>query len=184
MKLLFINILSEAPSASFAEDREFVSEYVNTAHAASEKMHLYEYDCILLYCSLQNTATREVLAEIGKLALNSGLIILSADISVEYRIQALNSGADDCLTIPYHSEELGARIRAVIRRKKFNARDQIHFANTVIDLGSKHVFVWNTLIPLTRKEYDIFIYLVMNHDKTVSHTRISDYLWGEDADNK
>jgi len=186
MKILFIDILSDAtyPSLHTGLDQNFTMEYAASASDASEKIHLYEYDCIILCCSLTDKKTGKVLSDIAAISRDSGLIILSKENSVEHKIQSLHAGADDCLPLPYHPEELNARIVAVVRRKKFNARDKIHFANMVIDLGTKEVSIWNTHLLLTRKEYDIVLYLVMNHTKTVSPAKMTDYLWGEEAENK
>ena len=186
MKVLFIDILSESASSSksFAEDSEFNIEYVASVSKALEKIHLYEYDCILLYCSLATKSAQETISEIAKADNNNGLILLLKEDTVEDKIQALNSGADDCLTIPYHPKELTARILAVVRRKKFNTRDKIYFANMIIDMESMSVFVWDLLISLTRKEYEILLYLIMNRTKTASQTRIVDYIWGDETANK
>jgi len=91
---------------------------------------------------------------------------------------------DDCLTAPIHPEELKARILAIIRRKKFNARHRIHFANLILDLDQKQVSVWNTAVSLTPKEYEILLYLIMNQKKTVSPAMLSEYLWGEASEEK
>jgi DNA-binding response OmpR family regulator len=183
MKVLFIDILTETTTTQDL-DQKFSVEYTISALVASEKMHLYEYDCIILCCSLIHKDTQKILADIAHMATGSGLIILSKENSVEYKIQVLHAGADDCLAIPYHPQELSARILAIIRRKKFNARDKIHFANIAIDPGTKEVFVWNQPVSLTRKEYEIMLYLVMNRTNTVSQTKLIDYLWGEESENK
>ena len=151
---------------------------------ASEKIHLYEYDCILIFTGSNPQEAEKLIQESGKTNRNSGLILLAPEISVAQKVKALNAGADDCLTIPIHPDELKARIFAIIRRKKFNTQHRIRFANTIVDLEQKQVSVWNTPVALTPKEYEIFLYLIMNQNKTVSPTMLAEYLWGEESEEK
>jgi DNA-binding response OmpR family regulator len=150
---------------------------------APEKAYLYEYDCLLLY-GTRYSDWHPLLVELTVQNKNNGLILLTPEINIEEKVKSFNAGADDCLSIPYHTEELKARITAIVRRKKFNARHLIHFANTVTDLGTKSVCVWNNALALTPKEYDIFLYLVMNRHKAAQTIHLAEYLWGESWDSK
>src|SRR6266581_9496247 len=127
---------------NLAKETSFIPELVSSFDEASEKVHLYEYDCILLYSS-QAGNWQQLLTELTLQNQSSGLILLTPELSVDEKVKAFQAGADDCLSIPYHSDELQARVLALVRRKKFNTRHLIHFANTVIDIGSKTICVWN-----------------------------------------
>jgi len=185
MKILAITEGSTyTPSANtLAKEAGFTIELASSFQEASEKAHLYEYDCILLYSSHKSNSYH-LLQELLLQNQNSGLILLTPQLTVEEKVNAFHAGADDCLDIPYHIDELKARIIAIVRRKKFNTRHLIHFANTVIDLGSKSIRVWNTPITLTPKEYDILLYLIMNRHKAVQTIRLSEYIWGEAYESK
>lgn len=166
-----------------AKEISFTLERVSSFDDASEKIHLYEYDCILLY-SKQEENWLQLLTNLTIQNQLSGLILLTPELTVDEKVKAFHAGADDCLAIPYHSDELEARMVAIVRRKKFNTRHLIHFANTVIDIGSKTVCVWNNPIALTPKEYDILLYLLMNRHKAVQTLNLAEYLWGENWDSK
>ncbi|MDF2455036.1 MAG: basR [Cytophagaceae bacterium] len=168
---------------SLAKETGFTIELVSSFAEASEKVHLYEYDCILLFSATKGN-WQQILTELILQSQNSGLILLKPELAVDEKVNAFQAGADDCLSIPYHTEELKARILAIVRRKKFNTRHLIHFANTVIDLGSKNVCVWDNPITLTPKEYDILLYLIMNRHKAVQTISLAEYLWGEESENK
>ncbi|MFN8414857.1 MAG: response regulator transcription factor [Cytophagaceae bacterium] len=155
-----------------------------SATEISEKVYLYEYDCILFYGTFDSKEWKELLQSIPHNNTNTGLILLSHEISVEQKVKALNAGADDCLILPIHPDELKARVLAIVRRKKFNAGKQINFANTSINLEQRQIFVWNTPIALTPKEYDILLYFIMNRTKIVTPTLLSEYLWGDASDEK
>lgn len=185
MKILIANITGKdhLVSETIVDGLDFTIDIAKSVNEVSEQMHLYEYDCILIHCNLEDKVTDDFLYLVEKSNLHSGLILISDKDTVEYKIKALNAGADDYLSIPYHVEELRARILAIVRRKKFNVRNKIHFGNIIIDLGLKNVFVWNNQVALTKTEYEILIYLMMNKHRTVTQLMLSEYIWSEDAVN-
>lgn len=186
MKILFIDIHThlKETKALFPDDAAFSINYVQQADQASEQLQLYDYDCILFHYQHSDKAVKNLFTEINKKINDIGLIVLSEALTVSDRIQLLNAGADDCLAIPYDTEELKARILAIIRRKKFNTRNFIHIANVVIDITAQSIYVWDKPIVLTRTEYDLFLFLVMNKNSTLSQTKLVDYLWGDTAEDK
>lgn len=185
MKILIANITDKIlVSDALLQDQDFTMDIAESIPSASEKNHLYEYDCILLHGNLSDKPVLDFIAEVEAAHKTSGLIIISDQDTVEDKIKALNAGADDYVSIPYHPEELKARVLAIVRRKKFNARNKIHFANIVIDLGLKNVFVWDHLTPLTRKEFEILVYFIMHKNRTASALMLSEYLWSEESENK
>jgi len=186
MKILFIDIYSDSSNVvqKLTEDHAFSVNYVREAYKASEHIQLYEYDCILFQYQQPDDKAKNLLTEIHTKTKDTGLVILSAALPVSDKIQLLNAGADDCLSIPYDTEELNARILAIIRRKKFNTRNSIHIANVVIDITAQSILVWDTPIVLTPTEYDLFLFLIMNRSSTLSQAKIVDYLWGDAAEDK
>ena len=186
MKILFIDIYSDSSDVvqKLTEDQTFSVNYIWENSKASEYIQLYEYDCILFHYQKPDDKAKNLLTEIHKKINDTGLIILSETVTVGDKIQLLNDGADDCLSIPYDTEELKARILAIIRRKKFNTRNSIHIANVVIDITAQSILVWDTPIILTPTEYDLFLFLIMNRSSTLSQTKLVDYLWGDAAEDK
>ena len=186
MKILFIDIHTDSKDKSkiLNEDPIFSANYVQDVAIATEKIQLYEYDCIVFQFHKLDTNVKNILTDIYTKINDTGLIILSEALTVSDKIQLLNTGADDCLSIPYDPEELKARILAIIRRKKFNTRNSIHIANVVIDVSAQSILVWDTPIILTPTEYDLFLFLIMNKSSTLSQTKLVDYLWGDAAEEK
>lgn len=186
MKILFIDIYSDSSNTvqKFTEDPVFSVNYVQEDYQASDHIQLYEYDCILFQYRKLDDKAKNLLTEIHSKIKDTGLVILSEELTVADKIQLLNTGADDCLSIPYDPEELKARILAIIRRKKFNTRNSIHIANVVIDIAAQSILVWDTPIVLTPTEYDLFLFLIMNRSSTLSQTKLVDYLWGDAAEDK
>lgn len=150
---------------------------------ASEKLALYEYDCIVLSAHLPQGKSMELLAQAASANKSEGIILLSKEGTIEERIGALDLGADDFMTLPIHFLELMARIRAIIRRKRFSAKNHLYYGNLVIDLLSNAVKVWDTPLHLTKKEYELLLYFIANKEKSLSKTTLTEYLWGDGADN-
>lgn len=111
-----------------------------------------------------------------------GVIIISAKNSLDDKIKGLDLGADDYLTKPFHLSELTSRIKSVIRRRKFEGSNLMIIQELTIDLQAITVSVNHQEVPLTRKEYDLLLFLVSNRNRVVSKNAIAEHLSGDDAD--
>jgi DNA-binding response OmpR family regulator len=101
------------------QQEQYVVETASDFHAAQEKIGIYEYDCILLDIGLPGGNGLALLEELKQQNKNDGVIIVSAKDSLEDKIKGLNLGADDYLAKPFHLAELHARVKSVLRRKKW-----------------------------------------------------------------
>jgi DNA-binding response OmpR family regulator len=88
-------------------------------------------------------------------------------------------GADDYLTKPFSLLELKSRIMAVMRRKHGIKGNIVNINNIEIDLDKREVVSDHQIIVLTRKEYDILTFLVLNKNKVVSRFQIAEHIWGD-----
>lgn len=153
-----------------------------TLQKGLEKCSNYIYDCVLIDIGLPDGNGMDIVGSFKKNYPNTGIIIISAKNSLEDKINGLQFGADDYLTKPFHLSELSARIHSIIRRRNFNGQNQLIFEDLVINIDQKQVFVHNELIKLTRKEYDILIYLAANPTHLITKEAIADAIWGYRAD--
>jgi DNA-binding response OmpR family regulator len=167
----------------FLSKERYAFDAVSTYHEASEKVSLYEYDCILLDINLPDASGFKLLDELKEINKTEGVIIISARDSVDDKIKGLNLGADDYLTKPFHLSELNARIQAVIRRKKFDTGRKILFANIEIDILQLIVKIDGHIVSFTKKEFDILQHLIANRNIVVSKNSIVEYIWGNYVDN-
>lgn len=149
---------------------------------ALEKVTLHEYDCILLDISLPDGNGLTVLERLKKQGKMEGVIIISAKDSLEDRINGLKLGADDYLAKPFHLPELGARVEALIRRKNFKGSNKIVFKELVIDVSAQVVSIKGNVVSVTRKEYDLLLFLISNKGKVISKNAIAEHLSGDMAD--
>lgn len=146
------------------------------------KMESFDYDCILLDITLPDGNGLNVLKELKADKKTDGVIIISAKDSIDDRIAGLNLGADDYLAKPFHLSELSARIAAVIRRRRFDGNKVIVLNELTIDTFAKTVSVNGIGVDLTRKEFDLLLYLVTNKNRVISKNAIAEHLSGDEAD--
>ncbi len=161
----------------------YLVEYAANFPTAEEKVALYEYDCLVVDINLPGGGTGlDVLREIKKQHPTTGVIIISAKNSLDDKIVGLDLGADDYLTKPFHLAELNARINAILRRRQFEGDSDIVFAEIRIKHAERQVFVNDTPIELTRKEYDLLLFFLANKNRVLTRESIAEHLWGDDAD--
>ncbi|MDO1449615.1 response regulator transcription factor [Rhodocytophaga aerolata] len=167
---------------SYFSEENYVCEGVATFNEAIEKVHLYDYDCILLDITLPDGNGLKILEALKAQKKAQGVIIISAKNSLDDKINGLDLGADDYLTKPFHLSELNARVKAVIRRKKFDTNDVIELGNIQINLLQRVAFANQTPLNLTRKELDILLHLIANKNYVVSKSSLAEQLWGDHID--
>ncbi len=161
---------------------DYLCEQAFTYDQAMEKIALYSYDCILLDLNLPGGDGLRILDEIKARDIDSGVIIISARGSLDDRIEGLKTGADDYLAKPFPLPELGMRIYAVMRRRKFTGNNRIESGNVEIDLLAKSVAVEGREVSLTKSEYELLLFLIGNKKRVVSKNSIAEHLSGDMAD--
>jgi DNA-binding response OmpR family regulator len=184
MKILIIEDEKELVKSmvQYLRQESYVCEVAYTESEANEKILLYDYDCILLDITLPDGNGLKVLEALKKNKKEDGVIIITAKNSLEDRVKGLNLGADDYLAKPFHLPELSARVSAIIRRKRFSGNPRIEFNELVIDLLAKTVSIVDTQVELTRKEYDLLVFLTSNKNRVVSKNAIAEHLSGDNAE--
>lgn len=157
---------------------EVASDYDDAAY----KIDLYDYDLIILDINLVTGSGLDLLESLKKEHKTAGVIIISANNSLEDKLQGLDFGADDYITKPFHLAELNSRIKAVLRRGKFGGNDTIIFQEIRLDTLSRSAYVNDKPISLTRKEYDLLLFFITNQGRVLSKAIIAEHLWGDDSD--
>jgi len=137
------------------------------------------FDMVLLDISLPGGSGLDLLQLLKESAHETGILIISAKDSLHDKLDGLNLGADDYLTKPFYVEELNARINALWRRKNANGSMMIEFDGLKIDPYAKSVYYDTKEIPLTRKEFELLLYLVINKNRLVSKQSLAEHLWSD-----
>jgi len=168
--------------SAYLGSEQFTCEVAYDYHEAIEKIHVYEYACIILDITLPHGSGLDILKELKQAKKTEGVLIISAKNSLDDKVLGLTIGADDYLTKPFHLPELVARVSAIVRRKSFGGNNQISLDDLTLDLADRTLKSKDEIIPLTRKEYDLLLYFVSNKNRVVTKESIVEHLWGDEID--
>jgi len=184
MKVLVIEDEKELSDSicTYLANEQFVCERTFDFDSSMEKISLYDYACIVLDVNLPGGSGLDILKELKNQNKTDGVLIISARNSLDDKVFALKTGADDYLTKPFHLPELSARVNAIIRRKSFEGKNEISFNELKLDLGEKNVRVNNNSVDLTKKEYELLLYFISNKNRVVTKNAIAEHLWGDNMD--
>ncbi|MGQ3012162.1 MAG: response regulator transcription factor [Flavobacteriales bacterium] len=164
------------------EKENFVVESASDFISAMDKVGVYDYDCILLDINLPGGSGLDILKELQRTGKSEGVIIVSARNSVDDKVEGLALGADDYLAKPFHTAELTARVKSILRRKQFNGSNIATLKNLSVDFDNRQVSINGKAIELNRKEFDILTYFVANKNRLVSKTALAEHVWGDQID--
>lgn len=184
MKLL---IIEDEPSLNksiteYLTGRQYLCESVYTYTDALEKIECYQYDCIVLDIMLPGGSGLKLLQQIKANNKTDGIIIISARNELDDKIEGIELGADDYMAKPFHLPELNARIGAIIRRKNLQGNNLLVFEEIKMDVQGKTITVNDIPVMLTRKEFDLLLYFMVNKNRVLSKNAIAEHLWGDDMD--
>jgi DNA-binding response OmpR family regulator len=107
-----------------------------------------------------------------------GILILSARDGLQDRLQGLEVGADDYLVKPFHFEELLARAKAILRRRRPTAGEELRVGKLLLNDGTREVFLDGNLVELTTREFDLLKLLMQHPNQVLPRDRILDQVWG------
>lgn len=167
---------------------KFLSRDGHICEAASDyneavyKVSLYNYDLIILDINLVTGSGLDLLKLLKKENRKVAVIIISANNSLDDKVEGLDLGADDYITKPFHLTELNSRVKAVLRRGVYGGEASISFNEIRIDTEGKQTFVNDQPIQLTKKEYDLLLYFITNKNRVLSKEAIAEHLWGDHID--
>lgn len=147
-----------------------------------EKFKNEYFDLILLDLMMPNLSGEEVCKKIRSTS-QIPIIVLTAKEQLLSKISLLDMGADDYITKPFEIEELFARMRVALRNKKsYITEDLITYENLKINKELKKFYKNDEEIVLTKREYALLEYFMLNKEIVVSREKILENVWGYDFD--
>jgi two-component system copper resistance phosphate regulon response regulator CusR len=135
------------------------------------------YDLIVLDLRLPEMNGLEVLRTLRDRGNTTPILVLTAQDAVDFKVQALRSGADDYVTKPFSFEELLARVEALGRRPKEIRAQVLRVGDLELDMATREVTRAGDRIDLTPKEYTVLEYLMRHAGRVMSRTLITEYAW-------
>jgi DNA-binding response OmpR family regulator len=184
MKILLIEDEKSLASTiqKFLIGEGYVCELATDFLEAEDKIGVYTYDCVVVDIMLPHGSGLELVEMLKKQQSTTGIIIISAKNALDDKIKGLDLGADDYLTKPFHLAELNSRIKSIVRRRHFEGNIEIVFGEIKIIPDSNEVSVKGKSIVLTKKEFDLLMYLVSNKNRVLTKSAISEHLYGDEID--
>ena len=160
---------------------------VDAAYDGEEALEMAKsggYDIILLDLMLPKMNGFEVCQQIREFS-DVPIIMLTAKGEDIDKIMGLEYGADDYMTKPFNILEVKARIKAILRRNEKNKVVKESVGKTLygemgIDFEGRRVYIKDTEINLTAKEFDLLELLVKDENKVYSREKLLNIIWGSD----
>lgn len=164
------------------EKNQFSVDTVGDGFSAYEYASSGEYDAIILDIMMPKLNGIDVLKRLREDSVSTPVMMLTAKGQKDDRILGFNSGADDYLPKPFDTDELIARVRALLRRSSSYTPDILRFSDISLDTGDGTLKCNNRQIKLSAREYRLMELFMRSPHTVISADRIMERIWGWDSD--
>ena len=156
----------------------YIVDVEHSGEGALNNLNIAHYDIILLDLGLPGIGGQAVCQELRARKINAPVIVITGDGTTTSKISILDSGADDYVTKPFSTEELKARIRAVLRRhNRPRSATTLSIDGLELDSASRTILRNGKEVYLRRKEFDLLEYMMHNYGRTLTRSMIIDHVW-------
>lgn len=163
----------------------FTTSLANDGREAVEKALASQFDLLILDLGLPNQDGFQVLEQLRGQGEQIPIIILTARDDITDKVAGLEGGADDYVTKPFRFAELLARVRARLRSHTpttVKEEKMLKSGQIALDLYTRQVYVGETLIPLSTKEFQLLETFLRHPGQVLSREQLLDQVWGYDYD--
>ncbi len=140
------------------------------------------YDLIVLDIMMPKIDGLSVLKTLRESKCDTPILMLSAKSEISDKIIGLNLGADDYIAKPFDTNELLARIRALLRRKATFTGDVLIYGDISLDRDTIKLVKGEKSISLGKKEFQILEMLILNQGKSIDKEKFIEKIWGYDTE--
>lgn len=147
-----------------------------------EMAEVNDYDLIVLDLNLPQMDGLEVCRRLRASHPHVLILMLTARSQPDERVIGLDAGADDYLVKPFHFGELGARVRALLRRDLRVREPILHCGDLKLDPAGRVAWQGNRRLELTRKEFSLLEYLLRHPNEVISQEELLEHVWDAQAD--
>ncbi len=163
----------------------FLVDWVRDGNAAERELLAQPYAAAVLDLGLPGKDGLDVLAAVRKVGVTLPVLVLTARDAVPDRIRGLDVGADDYVVKPVDLHELGARLRALVRRSHGQPRETLTAQDVVLDPAARSVLRSGEPVVLSAREFDLLHTLMLNAGRVLSREQIEQHLysWGQEVES-
>jgi two-component system, OmpR family, response regulator len=170
------------PLAAALAQAAYVVDMAHDAARADLLVHTERYDAVLLDLGLPGVDGLVLLRDWRAKGLQVPVLILTARGNWSERVLGIDSGADDYLAKPFRTEEVLARVRALIRRTHGHAQPELRAGRVTLDPRRSLVAVDGQPVALTGQEYRTLSYLMHAAGRVVSRAELTEHIYAQDFD--
>ena len=163
------------------EDGSTVTHLATGEHAAAY-IGSHPFDVVVLDLMLPVTSGLDILAQLRSAHCHTPVLVLSARDTVPQMVRALDAGADDYMTKPFHVELFLARVRSVSRRGSVPQAMELTLGPLTLIPAQREVRLEGTVVELGRREYMLLETLMRRAGRVITREQIAEAVWGFDAD--
>lgn len=159
----------------------YTAECVNSGLEGLERLKMKSYSLVILDVMLPDLDGWDVLKILRQFS-KVPVIFLTAKDQILDRVKGLELGADDYLAKPFSYIELLARIKSLLRRQQYNQENELSIASLKMDLTQHKVWREDTLIDLSKKEFNLLRFMLLHQDEIITRRQIASEVWNINFD--
>ncbi len=160
------------------ELNKFSADGVDNGIDAMEYASSGEYDALVLDIMMPGLDGIQVLRTLRSRSITTPALFLTARTEVSQRVEGLDAGADDYLAKPFSTEELLARIRAMLRRRDSFQPDLLTFGGVTLNRSTYELSASGTTLALSGKEFQVMEVLMANSRIVITTEQLITKIWG------
>lgn len=152
-------------------------DVATTTAAADEAAVVNHHDLIVLTAEHPGLDGTRLCRQLRRQKVTVPILILMTPGSTEAKVAGLDAGADDCLTSPFSTDEMLARVRSLLRRSQSSEGAVLRSGNLVMNLHEHRITIAGVRVKLSAKEFALLEYMLRNPGRLLTRTMISESVW-------
>jgi len=160
----------------------FSVTHAPTLGAGASRLSGEDWDVIVLDLMLPDGSGLDLAEKLRAGGDETPILMLTARDTVYERVEGFRRGADDYLCKPFDTDELVARLEAIIRRTRNVDRHKLHYGDIELDLITRRVTRDDTELTLSAREAELLAFLMRHPEEVLQRDRILQQVWGDEAE--